>query len=194
VSQLLRPEASAQPARVLKHAMVVAAVVLLAFGGLNATLAEDSPTRAGVVREDVFFSRVLGSPHANVNAGEWVAWHRLDDRLDPLLTGDHKVICDVQSAFAAVLYSKHPNHFIIVNDRDFQRIYADPAGKFDYVISAAPQGSPTDIMAALLTPSSEWKLIGTFGGSGSASGAGSIYLYHHTTTPPPPGQAAGTVG
>jgi hypothetical protein len=171
----------------------ILAILLLGLGGFNATIAESSSARAAVVHEDVFFSRVLGTPHPNAAAGTWIAWHRLDDRLDPLLTGGNKVICDASYAFAAVLYSKHPNHFIIINDRDFQKIYADPAGKFDYVISAAPQGSTTDTMAALLSPADDWKLVGTFGGSGPA-GAASIYLYHEIASPGSPGQAAGTVG
>jgi len=185
----------AQGRNLLYLGTVIAAIGLLLFGDLNATVAEDSPARARVVGENVFFSRVLGSPHVNSSAAEWTAWHRLDDRLDPLLTGDHKVICDAGYAFAAVLYSAHPNHFIIINDRDFQKIYADPVGEFDYVISAAPQGTTSDTIAALLTPPNDWKLIGDFSTSVPGSGVAPIYLYGHVGSFSPAGQSpAGSAG
>jgi hypothetical protein len=88
--------------------------------------------------------------------------------------GAHHLICNALYCSPAVAFSKHPNRFVVINDRDYQQIVANPTGRFDFAITNAPLGTTGDPVNALLAPTSDWSLVASV----SATDTGTLYLWH----------------
>ena len=185
-----RRKIAAKTSRIVLSAALLATMVL---GAVTATVAEANPKRAKVVREDTFFARLLGRDRPYVFAGDWVAWHNIATTVDAVLAkGHHRIICDPTWCFPLVTLTHHPEDFIVSNDRDWQPILADPTNKFDLALTFTDPGSTStgsagdDVVAPLLYPPSDWKLVDRRGMSSQVSNI-KAYLWMHTG-----GTAAGT--
>jgi hypothetical protein len=149
-------------------ALTGAFAVLAVIGAVVATYTYTDPVRTQVERESVFFASIVGRP-----LPEWQRYFddlgELIDDLDPALADGAFVAMDTRGG-AAVLLSRHPRQFIVPEDRDFQEIMSDPAGRFDYVIKAtvglsSPFGATIDAAMATASTASggSFQMVGDYG-------------------------------
>lgn len=84
--------------------------------------------------ESAFFGPLSGAePAGYVNKVDLRAVQSLVEDLDNMMRSDDRVAMDSQGGLA-FLYSRHPDRFILPEDRDFEAIMSDPEGRFNYVI------------------------------------------------------------
>ena len=63
------------------------------------------------------------------------AFREADKHLDRVLKPSDRVLIDNGVMFAADLYTTHPNQFVVRNDRDWQKIIANPYGTVTYILT-----------------------------------------------------------
>ncbi len=100
------------------------------------------------------------------------SWQQLDAYLDRTLKpGDH-VLADNFSNFYAVLFTRKANQFVVRNDRDWQRIVANPDAYVDYIVTVGSVGkggvtvlphAGADVGRSIIEGDrSAWKLVARF--------------------------------
>jgi hypothetical protein len=142
-------------------------VATLLFGWVTATAKLNDVQLTFTEQENRFFGGILGRPVPKITqaAPPIVAdWKRVAADLDPALTGQHRVILDASVSFPADVFTRHPTHYIVDSDRDFQSIVADPVGKFDYLIQSTIPGPESAQLSALLVSSTDghWQKIRSY--------------------------------
>ena len=63
------------------------------------------------------------------------AFQEADGHLDSILKPSDRVLIDNGVMFAADLFTRHPNQFVVRNDRDWQKIIANPYGTVTYILT-----------------------------------------------------------
>jgi hypothetical protein len=217
------PPASAQPwsatyessgPRVVWNAVLIAVLVVNAGTG---SWTMSSGTTTAAEHECVFFqggvaqilpflgrggnskTKAYCPPDGNGLAAFQSIDHILDDRLRP----SDRVLADNASMFAADLFTRHPDQFIVRNDRDWEKISANPAGKVEYIITQSPtrRGRPeggaattsagfSDYGAQIINLGPKaWKLVAEAEGAQETTGgqAAWIQLYEATGVAPAAG-------
>jgi hypothetical protein len=130
------------------------------------------------------------------------AYQDIDTILDHRLKPDQRVLTDNSTIFAPDLFTDHPGQFIVRNDRDWEKIVANPVGKVTYIITVSknPRGRPQggavitgsgafDYGAQLvnLTPMA-WKLVAeSTGDVPKKDHPAWVQLYEISGTVPPAG-------
>jgi hypothetical protein len=100
------------------------------------------------------------------------AWQRLDALIDRSVTPRDRILADNYSNYYAVLFTHKPNQFVVRNDRDWQRIVANPTPLVTYIVttgnfrSAGISDLPDageDAGAAIVRGNpTQWKLVAAF--------------------------------
>jgi len=135
----------AMAANVLAALVVVTSIV----GAVAATYAYTDFDRTRIERESVFFDSVVGRPAPDYDP--------YLDRLSPLMAElerrlDAGGVVAMDSLIAApVLLSRHPDRFIVPEDRDFEAIMSDPTGRFDLVVEMTAGLAPSSYGLAIKT-------------------------------------------
>jgi hypothetical protein len=103
------------------------------------------------------------------------SWRALDAYLDRVLKPRDRVLADNFSNFYAVLWTKHANQFVVRNDRDWQKIEADPADYVDYIVTTGnAQGTGLNVLPhgtedaghdIVRADPAHWKLVASFPGA-----------------------------
>jgi hypothetical protein len=137
---------------VLNAALVVSLVVTggyssysLTSGRLTHVENECVYFQYGVAEVIPFLGRHQSGRFACAPTGRGLAaWQSADAWIDSHLTQKDRILADNASNFAASPFSTRPDLFVVRNDRDWQRITADPR-IVTYVItqSITPDGPPT---------------------------------------------------
>jgi hypothetical protein len=123
-------------------------------------------------------------------------WQQADSWLDAHVKPTDRIMADNSVDFPADLFTTKPQLFIVENDRDWQKIVADPR-EVTYVVtqSSSPHGRPalsdSDLGASdegayivSLTPN-EWKLAATFSTVPNGYGqSNSVQVYHFVPSEP----------
>jgi len=142
VAAELRP--SHRSTRVLFNTGIIA---LLVLGMFTATSALSDPKATAIEQEHHFFRAVSGRPQVsqgNVNTFQLApvipSWKKLARELDLRTTNRDLILVDANVAFPAVVFTDHPDRYLISSDRDYERVVADPIGKVTYIVQVA--GSP----------------------------------------------------
>jgi hypothetical protein len=109
------------------------------------------------------------------------SWRELDAYLDRVLTPKDRVLADNFSNFYAVLWTKHANQFVVRNDRDWQKIAANPVGRVDYIVTSGnvhgnglnvlPHGTVDVGHDIVRGDPADWKLVASFPGATNAASA-----------------------
>jgi hypothetical protein len=134
-----------------------------------------NPRRTNIGQEHLVYDVLLGKP---VTIEHPLASSQLLAKvLDPYLAKGDRVIIDTNFNYGAILFSHHPDHFVIQEDRDFRSILDSPDGRFQLIADSvtSPSGSTPDVIRPLISPAIYWKPIGVYGGI-------ELYLYDG---PPP---------
>jgi Dolichyl-phosphate-mannose-protein mannosyltransferase len=113
---------------------IVGSVVMLSFvgGAIAVVPVNNDRWQSSLQFESAFFAPLVGRkpyPFPDYLTGIKELAEDLDKRLEP---GD-RVAMDSQGGLA-LLYTHHPDQFIVPEDRDFESIMSDPEGRFKYVI------------------------------------------------------------
>jgi hypothetical protein len=131
----------------LRRAVPFVLVGILVAGAIVGAANLENPTRTGVESENQFFSRLFNhhvTPLKGGGLGQNENWKALAAGLDTRLTPGRKVLVDVSASGSAVFIFTHtPGRFIVNSDRDYERIVADPVGKFDYIVVSNPTFADT---------------------------------------------------
>lgn len=108
-------------------------VALSAIGGAIAVVPLNNDRwQSSLQFESAFFAPLMGKapyPFPDYLTGV----QDLVEYLDSTLVEGDRVAMDSQGG-VALLYTKHPDQFIVPEDRDFESIMSDPEGRFKYVI------------------------------------------------------------
>lgn len=142
------------------------AVALVPVGALSATVYLADPAHSAPEGEYVLFAPLLGrtgvddvaqdSPSNPVFTLNVDQLEQMMDDLDPELAAGKVVAMDSVMGFP-LLFTEHPKQFLVPEDRDFERIVADPRGRFDYVIILPfNQGFGQRLLEQVLSESSGW--------------------------------------
>jgi hypothetical protein len=134
-----------------------------------------NPRRTNIGQEHLVYDVILGKP---VKIEHPLATsQQIAKVLDPYLAKGDRVIIDTNFNYGAILFSHHPDHFVIQEDRDFRSILDSPDGRFQLIAdSVAPLSNGTpDVIRPLISPAVDWKPLGAHGGI-------ALYLY---VGPPP---------
>jgi hypothetical protein len=110
---------------------------VLVVGAIGGTVGLESHSRTYIEAENQFFSRVLGhhvAPLPPTALSQAPIWKALAADLDVKLAQGHRVLIDVSAANRAYVFTRYPDRYIVNSDRDYLRILADPAGKFEFMI------------------------------------------------------------
>jgi len=89
-------------------------------------------------------------------------------------------MADTTGSFAAVVISRHPERFVIPNDRDFEPIAADPRGRVSFLIVATVSddthtGNGIDLAGRVRQADpTAWELVKDYDG---------VQLYRFVPTP-----------
>jgi Dolichyl-phosphate-mannose-protein mannosyltransferase len=200
-------------------------VALLVFnaGVGNWTMSSGSVT--GIERECTFFqggvAQVLpflgrgGDPHSKKNyctpfVDTLKPYEQVVTFLDKHIQPSDRVLTDNSSMFQADVLTRHPNQFIVRNDRDWEKIVANPAGKVTYIVTSAKtrRGRPLELAATTAQGNTDygaqiidarpeaWKLVYSSAGGLAVKGMGNwVQLYKATGTVAPAGvNAPGGLG
>ncbi len=97
-----------------------------------------------------------------VYSGDLRPYRELHKELDPLLAAGS--IAATQSLSVPLLFSDEPDHYIAPEDRDFERITSDPAGRFDFIVlepwsTQAAGHQVLDTIAHTSYDGGTWKLV-----------------------------------
>jgi hypothetical protein len=182
-------------------------VCLLVIGGGIGSYTETSGSLTHVEDECAFFQwgvakvvPLLGRSQATAavpctRPGNTLkAWQDLSNWLDPQLKPRDRVYADNADNYAAVLYTRHPNQYVVRNDRDWQKITDNPDdGEITYIVtqaivrgsstSAAPEqpipGSGLPDQGAIIVDldPKAWKLVNEFGDADYNGQRSSILVY-----------------
>jgi hypothetical protein len=116
-------------ARLTVNVLVIGAVVSAALGVVPVNADRYQSSLQG---DSVFFAPLLGRepyPYPKYLVG----MQTLVDELDKSMSDGQFVAMDSQGGLP-LFYTKHPERFILPEDRDFEQIISDPEGRFTYVI------------------------------------------------------------
>jgi hypothetical protein len=130
------------------------------------------------------------------NPNQLAAWQHLDAYLDGVLQPRDRVLVDNFSNFYAVLWTRHPNQFIVRNDRDWQRIAANPVGTVTYIVTVGdireggagvvPKGGEDQGRLIVNGNHAVWKLVAAFpGGADFAEANATPEVYKYVGPRPP---------
>jgi hypothetical protein len=119
------------------------------------------------------------------------SWKQLDAYLDRTLRPGDRVLADNFSNFYAVLWTKHPDQFVVRNDRDWDKISADPTNYVDYAVTTGkgpggglevlPNGSEDLGHTLVAGDPADWKLVASFpGGVNDAMATATPEVYKYT--------------
>ena len=150
-------------------ALRLAVVTAFAAGCLGATVSFADPKVSAVESEPYVFGRLPGLSIART-AGAFPidTWRSIARDLDRRLRADDLVIADTHVSFPAVLFTKHPDRFMIPSDRDYEELVASRLAPVTYAIFGAGQaaaGHPQAAVKALITspPAGfQWVTIGRY--------------------------------
>ena len=123
------------------------------------------------------------------------SWRKLDRYVDSHLKPTDRVLADNFSNFYAVLWTKRPNQFVVRNDRDWQRIAANPVGHVTYIVTTENVGTggydelphgDTDVGFQIVSANiSDWKLVASFpGGTNVAMATATPELFKYVGPAP----------
>jgi hypothetical protein len=123
------------------------------------------------------------------------SWRNLDAYLDRVLKPSDRVLADNFSNFYAVLWTKHAKQFVVRNDRDWQKIAANPVGKVDYIVTTGdvrgkglnvlPNGTEDAGHEIARTNPGDWKLVAAFpGGTNDAMATATPDVFKYVGPPP----------
>jgi hypothetical protein len=116
-------------------------VLITVIGAAVGTVGLENPLRTNIELENHFFSTILGHhllPIPDTALSRAPIWKQLASDLDKQLTPGNRVLVDVSTVdFGAFVYTRHPDSYIVNSDRDYERIVADPVGKFNYLVLAS---------------------------------------------------------
>jgi hypothetical protein len=129
-----------------------------------------------------------------------VAWQKLDAALDRMITPHDRILADNDSNFYAVMFTRHPNQFIVRNDRDWQKIVANPIGIVTYIVTETttgpagvntlPGGGIDEGRMIVDGNPSEWKVVASFtGGADFAAAQATLQIYKYVAPPSAGAQA-----
>lgn len=121
------------------------------------------------------------------------AWQQADRWIDSNLREHDRILADNKGNFAASLFSTRPNLFIVRNDRDWQRIIANPT-KVTYIMTQAatrtgrPSQTANDNVDAGVTlidlDQPGWHLVRSFGGAFNQIHASTfVQVWHFVPSP-----------
>jgi len=166
---LLRGSRNRHERRWRPLAVGIAVVAVLLAGVLGATVSFADPKVSAVESESYVFGRLPGL-NVSRTAGAFPLgpWKTIARLLDGRLRGNDLVIADTNVAFPAVLLSRHPNLFMIVSDRDYERLVAARLKPITYAIIAEGQaslGHDQEAVRAVLAfapEGSQWVKIGHY--------------------------------
>jgi hypothetical protein len=180
-------------------------VALLVVGGCTGSYSLTSGRVTHVEGECAFFQYgvaqvlpVLG----RTQTGKY-ACVRPNNRLEPSreadswlsrhIHPDDRVLADNESDFPAVLFTSHADQFVVRNDRDWQKIVADPTASVTYIMtqatsaSGSPDQSPNspDEGAAIVDANpAQWKLEASFAGFVNTLGESTwVQVWHYDGAP-----------
>jgi hypothetical protein len=166
----------------------VALVVLLVVGGVTGSRALTSGRVTHVEGECAFFDYgaakllpFLGKSYPK-NSGNYcaprtdqlAAWQKLDATIDRTLKPGDRVLADNFSNYYAVLFTHKANQFVVRNDRDWQRIAANPVGTVTYIVTVAlpskagfgvlPDAGEDEGRTIVDANPGDWKLVAAYPG------------------------------
>lgn len=131
-------------ARIAARCAVAAVVV----GAFTSTWYLADSDRSHAEGEYVFLSALLGRDDPRAEPGfdtsnevffsDLRPFRELVAELDPRLADGGRVVMDSLQA-VPVLLSAHADRFIVPEDRDFEEILSDPAGRFDHIVVSPPR-------------------------------------------------------
>jgi hypothetical protein len=158
-------------------ASLVASVAVLTLVAASVVTLEYmlNPRRTNIGQEHLVYDVILGKPvkieHPLATSQE------LAKVLDPYLAKGDRVIIDTNFNYGSILFSHHPDRFVIQEDRDFRSIIDSPDGRFQLIADsvAPPSNGTPDVIRPLISPAVNWKPLGVYGGV-------ALYLY---VGPPP---------
>lgn len=106
----------------------------MVIGALVVIPVNNDKYQSSLQGESAFFGPLAGEDVGGyVNEVNLRDVRALVDELDNMMSDDDRVAMDSQGGLA-LLYTKHPDRFILPEDRDFEAIMSDPEGRFEYVI------------------------------------------------------------
>ena len=200
----------------LGHGWNLSLIALLIVGGVTGPRALSNGLATRVEGECTFYlngpGRILpfltvshpstSAQYCNPPGNLLAPWQNLDKTLDKILKPQDRVLADNDSNFDAVLYTTKPNQFVVRNDRDWQKIVANPVGTVDYIVTATgttsgggvnelPDGS-TDAGAQIIkSDPTDWRLIASFKGAAAVATSSETVLLYKYDGPPVVSTAAG---
>jgi Dolichyl-phosphate-mannose-protein mannosyltransferase len=132
----------------------VTAIAALLLGSITGPIALADPVATTVESEArVFGSITATSGQVSASRQSWENYRRVAADLDPMLAHGKRVLMDTNQGFPIVLFSHHPNGFVIPSDRDFESILSDPGGAVDYTLTF-PRAGALDVVGQRLGNSS----------------------------------------
>jgi hypothetical protein len=151
----------------------VAVLTLVAASGVTLEYMLN-PRRTNIGQEHLVYDVILGKRVQIQHP--LAASQELAKVLDRYLAKGDRVILDTNFNYGPILFSHHPDHFVIQEDRDFRSVIDSPDGRFQLIADSVtpPSGSP-DPIRPLISPTAYWKLVGVYGG---------IQLYRYVGPPP----------
>jgi hypothetical protein len=127
------------------HVLGWIACALVPLGAITGTWFLADPTNSYAEGEYALFGPMLrrddgvagidlqGDLSNRVFFSDMRPYRQLNALLDPKLARGDRVAMDSLQALPVVL-SNHPKQFVVPEDRDFERIMADPVGRFEYIV------------------------------------------------------------
>ncbi len=115
-----------------RRAVVAALTTAMIVGAVGATIVHARPNVTQITRDGAFYAALLGRP-APEHTDLVEMLRPLADRLDPLLARGATVAMD-SKAGTLMLLTRHPERFVLPEDRDWEQIMADPQDRFDYAV------------------------------------------------------------
>jgi hypothetical protein len=159
VPRLSHPGGRARHGALLCHVPTVGVLTVVGLGAIATAAYIHQPRRTAIGMEYKVIAALEGDPISRGNV--LASAENVTRVLDPYLANGQRAILDTDQNFLPVLVSRHPNGFIIQEDRDFRSILDHPDGKFQYLL-VPHDGSGANVLATLLNPAESWKLIGTY--------------------------------
>jgi hypothetical protein len=190
--------------------------VLVVNAGLGSWTMSSGPI-TGIEHECTFFQGAVGQlipflgrggnpadkknycpPFADTIKPYMQAAHWLDGQLQP----SNRVLTDNSSVFQPDLFTKHPNQYIVRNDRDWEKITANPGSHVTYIITTARRrrGRPQELNLSITGGNADygaqiidqrpaaWKLVYSTSGGLAVKGVGNwVQVYRATGTVAPEG-------
>jgi len=122
-----------------------------------------------------------GNPHTSAYCSNFgnplAAYQSADTYLDKVLLPSDRVLTDNSTVFPANLFTTRPDQFIVRNDRDWEKISADPYGTVTYILTQGLTRTSSPLVATdgnndfgaqtVDADPSSWKLAGSWEESAS---------------------------